>query len=46
MQKIFKQSTTFIDHSRKGESLWLKKLKSNKFFFKIKRVLGLTEINI
>ena len=29
MQKISKQLTTFIDHRRKGESLWLKKLKKN-----------------
>ena len=29
MQKISKQLTTFIDHRRKGESLWLKKLKRN-----------------
>ena len=27
MQNISKQSTTFIDHCRKGESLWLKKVK-------------------
>ena len=27
MQKISEQFTTFIDHRRKGESLWLKKLK-------------------
>ena len=29
MQKISKQLTTFIDHRRKGETLWLKKLKKN-----------------
>ena len=53
MQKISKQST-FIDHRRKGESLWLKKLiKLNKYnIFNIgnkiskKKVLGLTEIKI
>ena len=28
MQNISKQSTTFIDHCRKGESLWLKKVKT------------------
>ena len=27
MQKISRQLTTFIDHRRKGESLWLKKFK-------------------
>ena len=29
MQKISKQLTTFIDHRRKGESIWLKKFKKN-----------------
>ena len=29
MQKISKRLTTFIDHRRKGENLWLKKLKKN-----------------
>ena len=29
MQKFSKKLTTFIDHSRKGESLWLKKFKKN-----------------
>ena len=29
MQKISKQLTTFIDHRRKEESLWLKKLKKS-----------------
>ena len=29
MHKISKQLTKFIDHRRKGESLWLEKLKKN-----------------
>ena len=29
MQKISKQLTTFIDHRRKRESVWLKNLKKN-----------------
>ena len=30
MQKISKQLTTFTDHRRNGESLWLKKFKKKK----------------
>ena len=30
MQKISKQLTTFIDHRRKADSLWLKKLKKKR----------------
>ena len=48
MQKISKQLTTFSDHRRKGESLWLKKfLKKNigNIILK-KRVWGFTEIKI
>ena len=29
MQKISKQLTAFIDHRRRGESLWLKKFLKN-----------------
>ena len=47
MRKISKQSTAFIDHRRKGDSLWLKKLKKKTLVIKFKkRVLGLTEIKI
>ena len=47
MQKISKQSTTFIDHRRKGDSLWLKKLKKTSLIkLEKKRVLWLTEIKI
>ena len=48
MQKISKQSTTFIKHRRKGESLWSKKLKKNigNKILKQTRVLGLTKIKI
>ena len=48
MQKISKQLKTFIDHRRKGESLWLKKFKKKTpvIKFKEKWVLGLTEVKI
>ena len=48
MRKISTQSTTFIDHRRKGKSLWLKKFKKKDIGNKIsnKKVLELTGIKI
>ena len=37
MQKISKQSTTFIGHRRKGESLWLNKFLKKSIGNKIKK---------
>ena len=37
MQKISKQLTTFIDHRRKRDSLWLKKFKTNASVEKISK---------
>ena len=47
MQKISKQLTTFIDHRQKGESLWLKKFKTNMGNkIKKKRGLGSLKLNL
>ena len=35
MQKISKQLTAFIEHRRKGESLWLRKFKKKNIGNKI-----------